>query len=127
MDNKFEEYQAPQRTPSPHAVHSLIPKSRMINHVEKEKQVADFVERITGITQAEAKSPIRTRHIVRARTIYAYLMRLLGFSYPEIGMYLFRDHTTIINLVRGFERKGYKAEIWHKIIFEFPELSPNPQ
>ena len=80
----------------------------MINHIEIETKVMDFVSGLTGITPAEMRSPIRSQHVVRARAIYTYLMRLHGFSYPQIGRYLSRDHTTIIRLLRRARDDGPK-------------------
>lgn len=82
-----------------------------------------FTVALTGIMAIEIKSRIRTKHMVRARAIYAYLMRLHGFSYPEIGVFLHRDHTTIINLIHHYERHQYSKEIGEKIKEAFPELS----
>jgi chromosomal replication initiation ATPase DnaA len=95
----------------------------MINHIEIETKVMDFTSGLTGITPAEMRSPIRSAHIVRARAIYTYLMRLHGFSYPQIGRYLSRDHTTIINLYHHFEDHGYRAQILLQIEAAFPELA----
>lgn len=99
----------------------------MINHIETEKKVLDFVTHITGITQIELKSQVRTKHIVRARSIYAHIMRLFGFSYPEIGMYLMRDHTTIMHLVKSYSSHEYSRELGPVILEHFPELSTYPQ
>lgn len=94
----------------------------MINHIETETKISDFVVALTGITPAEMRSPIRSRHIIRARSIYAYLMRLHGFRWAEIGKYLSRDHSTIRNLQRHFEKHEYLREIQDKITAGFPEL-----
>lgn len=37
--------------------------------------------------------------VVKARRVAAVSLRILGYSYPEIGSMLGRDHTTVMNLV----------------------------
>ena len=95
----------------------------MINHIETEAKVMDWVSAITGIAPAEMLSPIRSQHVVRARAIYTYIMRLHGLSYPQIGRYLNRDHTTVMNLYRHFETHDYRADILPQILGAFPELT----
>ena len=43
----------------------------------------------------------RTRSLVYARAVTAWVLRERGWSYPRIGMALKRDHSTIIHAVRS--------------------------
>ena len=47
----------------------------------------------------------RHKHTASARRDCAHYFRAKGKSYPEIGRILQRDHTTVINLVKGKARR----------------------
>lgn len=96
--------------------------NNMINHIEKEKQIAKFVAKVTGIRYVAMQSRDRSVHIVRGRAIYSAIMRAHGFSYPAIGEFLNRDHTTIMALVKNCERHGYLAQMRLALELEFPEV-----
>ena len=51
-----------------------------------------------NVTSAKLTGP--QRDIFKARAVLCWLLRRHGFSYPQIGMFLKRDHTTIINAVK---------------------------
>ena len=96
----------------------------MINHYEAEEKVLAFVTEITGVSRLELMESSRRPRGVKARAICSYVMRQLGFSYPEIGRILSRDHTTIISLVRNFDRHGYLSEIEGAMWLAFPSIGP---
>jgi len=54
-----------------------------------------------GVTVAALRGPDRSQSMHRIRCASVYLSkRLTGKSYPEIGRYYSRDHTTMINADR---------------------------
>ena len=53
-----------------------------------------------GLTPEDLVSDARTRKILEARYVAAWLLREAGRSYPEIGRHVGKDHTTVINSVR---------------------------
>ncbi len=58
----------------------------------------------------------RDRHIVECRTDVANYLRARGWSYPRIGEFMHRDHTSILNLVspdliRSLRRQAAKKAL----------------
>lgn len=59
-----------------------------------------------GFTVQEIKSNRRNSGLVRARHIAIYrVYKLLHCSYPELGEFFGRDHTTIMHAVRQVARR----------------------
>lgn len=56
-----------------------------------------------GIDPELIKSPCREKYLVDKRKKIAKLLREIGYSYPQIGKMMNRDHSSIIHLVK--ERK----------------------
>ena len=55
----------------------------------------------TGQRREELKSPNRQVHLVMARFVFYHLAReLTKRSYPEIGQFCCRDHTSVMNGVK---------------------------
>lgn len=63
--------------------------------------MADFVSaigQVYGFTTDELRSDIRTAKLAEARQAAYWLIRTASkASYPQIGAYFFRDHTTIMH------------------------------
>lgn len=64
--------------------------------------VAEAVARTCGLPRARLFGPAQDRRSARARHLLMYLLRELcaGASFPTIGFFLNRDHTTVIYGVR---------------------------
>lgn len=58
-----------------------------------------------GITPTEMLSRNRSAKLVAARTDYMRALRAYGFSYPQIGRWTQRDHSTVIHHVQRAERE----------------------
>lgn len=58
---------------------------------------------VYGLTEEQLLGPGRTKVYVQARRHFAHEARKLGKSLPQIGRFLNRDHTTIMNLLGGWE------------------------
>lgn len=68
------------------------------------RTVLRWVSEKTGLSQDEILSKNRTKRLVVARAQVAKILRnYLGFSYPEIGQFLSRDHSSAMNLVNRIE------------------------
>ena len=66
--------------------------------------VADSIEawvEAQGLTMAQLKSASRTPRMVEARRRVSKYLRAHGWSYPEIGRFIDRDHTTVMHLCEG--------------------------
>ncbi len=59
-----------------------------------------------GFTGDEVLEHRRSKSLDEARAITAWVLRQrFGFSYPELGKFLGRDHTSIISAVKRVERE----------------------
>lgn len=63
--------------------------------------LAESVASRHHITVGEMLGRRRTTQIVRARQEFYVALRRKGFSYPEIGRIVGRDHTTVLHACRG--------------------------
>lgn len=66
------------------------------------------------VTVDDLLGPRRYRAIVKARRVAAVALRILDYSYPQIGVTLYKDHTSVIHLVKSADE-----EIWavaHRIV-----------
>lgn len=57
-----------------------------------------------GVTAADIRGRGRQAHIARARHAVWRELRRLGWSYPAIGAAFQRDHSTVMQVLRG--RRG---------------------
>lgn len=69
--------------------------------LRQKARIACKVAHETGVSVSAMKSPTRKADIVRARWAAMYAMRQAGHSYPAIGQYFNRDHTTVIHALRS--------------------------
>lgn len=53
-----------------------------------------------GISPLALKSRRQDADMVDARTLFAVQARALEFSYPQIGKYIDRHHSTVIHYIR---------------------------
>lgn len=59
----------------------------------------------TGLAPERILGSSRDAETVRARRLLAHDLRKMGYSYPEIGRFMGRHHTTIIHLVKNLPRR----------------------
>jgi hypothetical protein len=64
-----------------------------------------MVERATGHGPVVLRRRTKSLPLVTSRQLFCYLARREGFSFPMIGKYLHRDHTTVLYSVRVFRRR----------------------
>lgn len=60
----------------------------------------------TGISVAAMRGPSRKSDIVRARWAAMYAMRQAGHSFPSIGRFFNRDHTSVIHAIKAMEGRA---------------------
>lgn len=65
-------------------------------------------------------SKIRIRELVELRFIFCHIARKMAYGLKDIGLYLNRDHTTVLHGLRTFrnlyQTDEYFREKYHKII-----------
>jgi hypothetical protein len=82
-------------------------RARSLGILTPRNTVADILDRVGahyGVTWEELLMKNRSRHLVDARQVAAWLMRQRGMSYPAIGKALGgRDHSTAMHAVACVE------------------------
>jgi chromosomal replication initiation ATPase DnaA len=63
-----------------------------------------------GLTVDDFRSPIRRRPIAWPRQEFMLAAHEAGFSMPQIGRFLGRDHTTILHGIRAARKRRQAAE-----------------
>lgn len=70
------------------------------------RAILDTVAFVHGVTADDLKGPARARAIVRPRQRFMYEAGNLGrWSWPQIGGFVNRDHTTAIHGARAHARR----------------------
>jgi chromosomal replication initiator protein len=71
-----------------------------------------------GVRFDELLGKGRHAHLAQARHVLAWLLRQRGLSYPAIGKYLNKDHTTIMSAVRKVDAERAKSEAVARVLEE---------
>lgn len=74
-----------------------------------EVEVLEAAAEYSRVDVDEMMSYDRRRPVVKARRLASVALRILGYSYPEIGSMLGRDHTSVINLVNTADDEAWDA------------------
>ena len=77
------------------------------------KNISEIVDRVTtlvctefGVTKREILSDRRQAHLVVPRRIIMYLLRtIVKLSFPVIGAFLGKDHSTVMSAVKKAEKR----------------------
>ncbi len=74
-----------------------------------QRNLVDLLDEVCAercVCRADVLGPVRTRWITAARHRFWELLRAKGFSLPEIGWLVMRDHTTVLHALRKLAGKG---------------------
>lgn len=100
-------------------------RARSLGLLSPRSTVADIFDRVGahyGVTWEEFLSKDRSRHLVDARQVAAWLMRQRGMSYPAIGKALGgRDHSTAMHAVSCIEADVAKNPELRRQLLEIGE------
>lgn len=94
-------------------------KVQMLPNTDKLESLLDFICNLLGVTIEEAKGPVRYSEIVRARQIYCYFAREMGYTYQKVASVINRDHATVIYACKVVENRQFDFKIlndYNKII-----------
>lgn len=70
------------------------------------RRICNAVARFFGLGFWDLRARTRTTLFTEARRVACHLLRsLAGMSYPQIGRYLQRDHTTVMSACREVDRR----------------------
>ena len=92
------------------------------------RDLLEAVVSVTGVSSLCIKSPRRYVRIVRARMILIYLARsMTSKSFPQIGKFLNRDHTTALHGFKKVDesRDRYEPEL-SRVISHLRSLNTRP-
>lgn len=92
------------------------------------RDILEAVVTVTGVSSLCIKSPRRYVRIVRARMILIYLARsMTSKSFPQIGKFLNRDHTTALHGFKKVDesRDRYEPEL-SRVISHLRSLNTRP-
>lgn len=78
---------------------------------KKPDEVFDEVCEKLKLTKQQILSKKRTSNLLIARCLVCYYLKCSGCSLSEIGRILNRDHSTIINSLKKYEKYKSNAEI----------------
>lgn len=96
-----------------------LSKSQMLSNTDKLESLLDFICKLLGVTVEEAKGNVRYAEIVRARQIYCYFAREMGFTFSKVASIINRDHATVIYGCKVVENRQFDFKIlndYNKII-----------
>lgn len=72
------------------------------------RRLGTLIERVAQehhVTPIDIVDHCRLAQVCRARNAFCWELRKLGFSYPEIGILINRDHTSVMHAVRMHEKR----------------------
>lgn len=96
----------------------------MLDHKRTEERVCDFVTRMTGVEETVFKSHRKTKQLVVARSVWAYVLRNLGFSIMELETLSGYHHTTMMHAIKLCEKSPHRAEVDAAAKIEFGDSYP---
>ena len=73
-----------------------VSQAKNISNTDKLESLLSVICKKLDVTVQEAKGIIRDAEIVRARQIYCYMAKEMGYTYKKIGAIINRDHATVI-------------------------------
>jgi chromosomal replication initiation ATPase DnaA len=85
-----------------------IPSEHCVFKTPYERTCEELVEiaRWHGLTIGDIRSANRDRHIVRARDEAIAHLRAKGWTYPRIGQFFNRDHSTCVVAFQRYEARA---------------------
>lgn len=73
-----------------------VSQVKNISNTDRLESLLSVICKKLDVTVNEAKGTIRDAEIVRARQIYCYMAKEMGYTYKKIGSIINRDHATVI-------------------------------
>lgn len=88
-----------------------VAQVKSISKTDKLESLLSVICDKLGVTVAEAKGTIRDAEIVRARQIYCYMAKEMGYTYKKIGSIINRDHATVIYACKVVSNRKFDFKI----------------
>lgn len=96
---------------------AILTEAKFGEHAVSFEDVLEVVFKSFNVSYSDMLHPQRTDFVARARMATAYLLRTYtSYSYPQIGLLMQRDHTSILHQHRrAIELMADNSEFRHKV------------
>ena len=84
---------------------------KSISNTDRLESLLKVICEKLDVTVQEAKGTIRDAEIVRARQIYCYMAKEIGYTYKKIGSIINRDHATVIYACKVVSNRKFDFKI----------------
>ena len=88
-----------------------VSQTETISKTDKLESLLKVICEKLDVTVQEAKGTIRDAEIVRARQIYCYMAKEIGYTYKKIGAIINRDHATVIYACKVVSNRKFDFKI----------------
>jgi chromosomal replication initiation ATPase DnaA len=88
-----------------------VAQVKSISNTDRLESILKVVCDKLGVTVQEAKGTIRDAEIVRARQIYCYMAKEMGYTFKKIGAIINRDHATVIYACKVVSNRKFDYKI----------------
>lgn len=84
---------------------------KSISNTDRLESLLTVICETLDVTVNEAKGTIRDAEIVRARQIYCYMAKEMGYTFKKIGSIINRDHATVIYACKVVSNRKFDFKI----------------
>ena len=84
---------------------------KSISNTDRLESLLTVICETLDVTVQEAKGTIRDAEIVRARQIYCYMAKEMGYTFKKIGAIINRDHATVIYACKVVSNRKFDFKI----------------
>lgn len=84
---------------------------KSISNTDRLESLLSVICETLEVTVQEAKGNIRDAEIVRARQIYCYMAKEMGYTFKKIGAIINRDHATVIYACKVVSNRKFDYKI----------------
>ena len=88
-----------------------VSQVKNISNTDRLESLLKVICKKLDVTVQEAKGTIRDAEIVRARQIYCYMAKEMGYTYKKIGSIINRDHATVIYACKVVSNRKFDFKI----------------
>lgn len=88
-----------------------VSQTETISNTDRLESLLSVICETLEVTVQEAKGTIRDAEIVRARQIYCYMAKEMGYTFKKIGAIINRDHATVIYACKVVSNRKFDFKI----------------
>ena len=98
-----------------------VAQVKSISKTDRLESLLSIICEKLDVTVQEAKGTIRDAEIVRARQIYCYMAKEMGYTFKKIGSIINRDHATVIYACKVVANRKFD----YKILQDYNTVTEN--